>query len=106
MVITLSKQNSTEVLEQSSKPIIIDIFATWCGPCQMVKPVFEALEKELGEQYIFAQLNVDEARDLAVHFGVTSVPTFVFIKDKQVVGKVVGYRSADDLKADIKKYLA
>jgi thioredoxin 1 len=105
MVISLSKQNSAEVLEQSSKPVIIDIFATWCGPCKMVKPEFEKVAKELGDKFTFAELNVDEARDLAVQFGVTSVPTFVFYKDKQVKGKVVGYRSAEDLKADITKYL-
>jgi thioredoxin 1 len=104
MVITLTKQNTEEVLG-GSKPVVIDVYATWCGPCQMMKPHFEAVAQELGDQYSFAQLNVDEARDLAVKYGVTSVPTIIFLDKNEVKGKVTGFRTKEVLKEEIKKYL-
>ncbi len=105
MLTTLSNQNASNVLEQTKKPVIIDIFATWCGPCMLLKPHFQALAHELGDAYIFAELNVDEARDLAIQFNVTSVPTIVFIKNKKVVWRHMGYIAKDDLKARIEEHL-
>ena len=55
-------------------PVIIDIYATWCGPCQYVIPIFEELEKELKNKYKFAKLNIDEERDLAIQYNVSSIP--------------------------------
>jgi thioredoxin 1 len=81
------------------------VFATWCGPCQMMKPFFEELAKELGANYTFGQINVDESRELAIDFGVTSVPTFIFIKNNQVVAKETGYMPKDQLKAKISELL-
>lgn len=105
MVISINKTNIKEEIHDSTKPIILDVFATWCGPCKYMKPIFEELSQELGEMYKFAQLNVDEARDLAIKYGVTSVPTFVFIKKDQVVGKITGSMSKEDLRAKIKEFL-
>ena len=67
---------------------------------------FDALEKELKDTYKFVKLNVDEARDLSIKYGVTSVPTFLFIQNNQVKGRVTGYMSKADLKARIEEYLA
>lgn len=105
MIITLTQENFVQEVEQSTMPVIIDISATWCGPCQQMKPIMEELAKELGSKYKFAEVNVDEARDLAIKFGVTSVPTFIFIKDNQIVGKERGYMPSVDLKAKIEEYL-
>ncbi len=69
-----------------------------------MEPIFEQLAKELGEEYVFASLNVDEARDIAVEYGVTSVPTFVFIKDNEVKGKETGYMDQETLKNKISEY--
>jgi thioredoxin len=104
MVTTLTKENFKEITS-SSKPVVIDVFATWCGPCQMMKPFFEELAKELSTTYTFAQLNVDESRELAIQFGVSSVPTFVFMKNGAIIGKEVGYMSKEDLKAKITELL-
>lgn len=105
MIIALTKENFEKEIEQSDKPVVIDVSATWCGPCQQMKPVFEQLEKELGSRYKFVELNVDEARDLAIKFNVTSVPTFIFMKDGQIKGKERGYMPAADLKNKIEEYL-
>jgi len=66
-----------------------------------MKPIFAELEKEFSAQCKFAQLNVDEAREISIKFGVSSVPTFIFIKDGQVKAKETGYMGKDDLKAKI-----
>ncbi|MCL5437050.1 MAG: thioredoxin [Candidatus Dependentiae bacterium] len=105
MVISVSKDNYDEVVTKSHKPVILDISASWCGPCQQVKPIFEHLAKELGEQYTFGEVNVDESRDIAIKFGVTSVPTFIFLKDGQIKGKERGYMAEEDFKAKIKQHL-
>lgn len=103
-MISITKQNIEE-LYQSNKPVVIDVFAVWCGPCQLMKPIFEELEQELGDRYTFATLNVDEARDLAIQFGITSVPTFLFLQGKDIKGIETGYTSKDDMKSKIKAYL-
>ena len=65
-------------------------------------PIFEKLEKEMSN-YTFVKLNIDKSRELAIQFGVTSIPTFVFVKDGQVVGKVTGYMNKENLKTKITK---
>jgi thioredoxin 1 len=102
MIINLTKNNLADI--EKAKFAVIDVFATWCGPCMEMKPIFEEAAKKYGS-YIFAELNVDEARDIAINYGVTSVPTFVFIKDGKVVGKETGYMPMDDFEDKIKEYL-
>lgn len=105
MIHHLTKANLDEIVTNAQKPVVIDVYATWCGPCQQVKPVFEALSKELSDSYIFAELNVDEARELAVTYGITSVPTFIFIKNGEIKGKALGYMPKDILKKKITELL-
>jgi len=102
MAISITPENYDAEIKQSKKPVVIDVYATWCGPCQQMTPIIEELEKEFGENYKFAKLNVDEARDISIkEYGVTSVPTFVFIKDGTVKGKETGYMSKEVLKEKI-----
>ncbi|KKR96360.1 MAG: Thioredoxin [candidate division TM6 bacterium GW2011_GWE2_41_16] len=105
MVIIITQDNFEKEIAQATKPVVLDIYATWCGPCQQMKPVFEKLAQEMGDQYIFASINVDEARELAIRYGVTSIPTFVFVKGGQIKGKEVGFIGKDSLKEKIKTYL-
>ncbi len=105
MTTKVTKENyETEIL-QSDMPIVIDVYADWCGPCQQMKPLFEELAKELSEKYKFGILNIDETRELATTLNVSSIPTFIFIKDGQVTGKETGYMSKDILKEKIEGHL-
>ena len=72
------------------KILIIDFWAVWCGPCNMFAPVFEKLQKELYQEFIFVKINVDEVGTIAQTYRITGIPTTLFIKSNQVIHKVVG----------------
>ena len=105
MAVAIIQENFEKEITQSTMPIVLDVYATWCGPCQQMMPILEELEKELGSKYKFAKLNVDEAREVSIQYGVTSVPTFVFIKNGEVKGKETGYISKEVLKEKIEAAL-
>jgi len=105
MALSITQHNVEQIVNEATKPIIIDVYAPWCGPCQQMEPIIEELEKELGDRYLFAKLNVDEARDLSIKYGISSVPTFVFIKDGIIKGKETGFMHKEALKEKIEHYL-
>ena len=101
MAVAITQDNFNKEITQSSMPIVLDVYASWCGPCQQMMPIFDELEKELGSTYKFAKLNVDEARELSIQYGVTSVPTVIFIKNNAVIGKETGFMNKKTLKEKI-----
>lgn len=105
MPVVITNDNFVEEVEKSSLPVVIDVFATWCGPCQQMLPIYEELAGELKDSYKFASLNIDDAREIAVKFNVSSVPTFVFVKDGKVVGKETGYMNKEALHEKITTHL-
>ena len=70
--------------------IVIDFSAVWCGPCQWYTPVFEQIQKDFRHHFVFAKVDVDEARDIAIQYGIEAVPTTIFIKNGQTVGCLPG----------------
>ena len=82
-----------EVL-QSEKPVVLDLFATWCGPCKMLRPVLEELSEEHNEVK-FVSVDVDEESEIAMKYGVSSIPCLVFLKNGEEVDRSVGFRPKD-----------
>lgn len=96
-IITITKDNfEAEVLE-SRKPMLIDFWATWCGPCRMQGPVLDEIAAETDAIKI-GKVNVDEEQMLALKFGITSIPTLMLFKDGKEADKLVGLRSKEELK--------
>ena len=85
------KDNNFEQVNNSEKPVLVDFFAEWCGPCRMLSPVIEAIADER-EDVLVAKVNVDENAELAARFGVVSIPTLVVIKNGEVVNRASGAR--------------
>lgn len=88
--INLNRNNFEEVVLNADKPVLIDFWATWCGPCRMQSPVIEELSDELEGSAVIAKLNVDENPELAAQFSVMSIPTLVIIKDGKIIGRRTG----------------
>lgn len=88
--INLNGNNFKEVVLDTDKPVLIDFWAAWCGPCMMQSPVIEQISEELGDTAVVAKLNVDENPEIAAQFSVMSIPTLVFMRNGKVVGRRTG----------------
>jgi thioredoxin 1 len=94
-----------EALVKTGKPIVLDFWATWCGPCRMVGPFIEQLAQEYDGRAIVGKCDVDQDEELSARFGVRNIPTILFIKDGQVVDKQVGAASKAVLEDKLKALL-
>lgn len=98
----ITDSNYKELIE-SGKPVVIDFWATWCGPCRMVGPIIEELATAYGDQAIIGKCDVDNNSDVTADFGIRNIPTVIFFKDGKQVDKQVGSASKsvfeDKLKA-------
>ena len=99
-LIHVTKDNFAEV-KASDKPVLLDFFATWCGPCRMIAPFIEQIALEHPE-YVVAKIDVDEEPELAEAFGIQSIPTLVVIKNGEVVNTAMGARPKDAILALLK----
>ncbi len=90
MVVNITDQTFEEEVTKSTQPVLVDMWAPWCGPCRMVGPVIESLSEKYKENFKFCKMNVDENHKIAASYNVMSIPTLIFFKDGQAVDTVVG----------------
>jgi thioredoxin 1 len=100
-VIELTDATFDEVVHSSDVPIVVDFWAPWCGPCKMMAPILEEIGDEYADRAKICKLNTDEARDSAMEFGISAIPTVILFKDGQVQKKWVGLTSKKDIATTI-----
>jgi thioredoxin 1 len=102
---TIENNNDYEKVINQDKPVLLDFYADWCGPCQSLLPTVEKLSEEYEGKVEIQKVNVDENRDLAIKYGVRSIPALFFIKDTEIVDKLNGVVSESILKEKLEALL-
>ncbi len=104
-VIELTDATFDKTVHDSGVPVLVDFWAPWCGPCKMIAPIVEEIADEYADKAKVCKLNTDDARDSAMEFGISAIPTLILFKDGQVQKKWVGLTSKKDLAAAIDEQL-
>ena len=99
--ITVDDSNFAQAVLQAKTPVLVDFWATWCGPCRMVAPVVEELAEEYEGRISFAKLDVDQNPKTAVKYGIMSIPTLLIFKKGEPISQIVGFRPKEELKRSL-----
>ena len=103
-MLQFTDQNFEQEVLKSDQPVLVDFWAPWCGPCQMMGPILEELEKDLSGKVKIGKLNVDENQVVAGEYGVMSIPTLIIFKDGTIVKQFVGVQAKEVLMEELEKF--
>jgi thioredoxin 1 len=101
----LTAANFDDVITQATKPVLVDFWASWCGPCRMLSPIVEELADEMADVMQVCKVNVEDNQDLAMRFQVMSIPTLILFKDGKPVHTMVGAQPRAQIAAELAQYL-
>lgn len=97
-ILHANQESFEKIIHESSKPVLVDFWATWCGPCRMLAPVLEEVAEERQDVTV-CKVDVDEERELALEYGISSIPTLLVFKNGEVVKKSIGVISKEEMLA-------
>lgn len=95
MEVVLTVENFENEVLKSDKPVLVDFWATWCGPCRMIAPIIEEIAHDFEGKIKVGKVNVDEQEELAIRYGISSIPTLLLFKNGEVAKKTLGYMPKD-----------
>ncbi|MGB2762627.1 MAG: thioredoxin [Minisyncoccales bacterium] len=105
MIITLNDQNFKEEVLDCEKPVLVDMYTDWCPPCKAIAPIIERIAENCEGKIKVGKLNVDEAKETAITYGIEVIPTLIIFKQGEVVDKIIGLVSHEDLVQKIEQYV-
>jgi thioredoxin 1 len=105
-IVTLTTDNFDQEVIKSARPVLVDFWAEWCGPCKMIAPMLDELAAEYDGKVKIGKVNIDDHQNLAIQYKINSIPTLLFFKNGQVVDQVVGAKSKKDFKARLDQVAA
>ena len=105
MAQALTDSNFDEIVTQGELPVVVDFWATWCGPCRMISPIIDKMSEKYDGRVNVVKCNVDESTDIPMKFGIRNIPTLLFFKNGELVGKLVGAVPQAEIEKKIEELL-